>query len=149
MNETSPFWLIGVLVVLFPLGFAAIWSSVCWLLAWIGGWQRLAHYYRCERSPNGQAIGGFWAMLGPVSYRGTLTLQAAPEGLYLSIMVLFRPGHPPLLIPWSAIKRQGTAAGGLFSWLTLELGDPKITTLRLPGGQVDEAVLARYLSAVG
>jgi hypothetical protein len=146
MNETTTPFPILLLILLFPIGFALIWGFVCYLLAWIGGWQQMARHYRSERVPNGQAVGGFWAMLGPVSHRGTLTLQAAPEGLYLSMMILFRLGHPTLLIPWHAIKRRENAPGSLFTWLALDLGSPKITTLRLPAGSVDEKVLAQYIN---
>jgi hypothetical protein len=60
-------------------------------------------------------------------------------------MVFFRIGHPPLLIPWHAIKRQEKAQISLIKMVALDLGDPKITTLRLPASMVDEAVLAQYL----
>jgi hypothetical protein len=138
---------IPLLVLLILGSFILIWSSVVYLLAWVSGWQQLARHYRSARPPSGQPWGGFWAMIGPVSYRGTLTLQAAPEGLYLTMMVLFRLGHPTLLIPWHAIKRHTNAPGSLFTWLALELGEPRITTLRLPIGLVDEQVLARYIGS--
>jgi hypothetical protein len=60
-------------------------------------------------------------------------------------MVFFRIAHPPLLIPWHAIKRQEKAQISLIKMVALDLGDPKITTLRLPASMVDEAVLAQYL----
>ena len=132
-------------MLLFPVGFALIWSGVIFLLAWISGWRRLARTYRSATAPSGQAIGGFWAMIGPVSYRGVLTIRAAPAGLFLSVMVLFRLGHPPLLIPWSVIRGQGAPQGFLTKWLLFDLGDPKCTTLRVPARQADEEVLARYL----
>ncbi len=145
MNESTNWQLALLIIVLFPFGFVLIWGGVVWLLSWLSGWQRLARHYRTELRPTGKPIGPFWAMLGLVSHRGTLTLQAAPEGLYLSIMVLFRIGHPPLLIPWSAIKRGGDGKRGLFNRVALELGDPVITTLSMPGGSVNEDVLAGFL----
>ena len=33
-------------------------------------------------------------------YNGVLTVGVNPAGLYLAVMPLFRPGHPPLFIPW-------------------------------------------------
>ncbi len=103
MSEGQNLQLSLLLVFLFPVGFIGIWSGVCWLLSWLSGWQRLARHYRTENPPTGTPSGPFWAMMGPVSYRGTLTLQPAAEGLYLTMMVLFRVGHPTLLIPWSAV----------------------------------------------
>lgn len=143
----EPFNLMFFLLLLIPLivvGFVLIWSGVVYLLAWLSGWRRLARRYRTDHKPSGPSMSSFVAMLGPVSYRGVLTIQTAPEGLYLSIMLFFRLGHPPLLIPWSAIKRQGIDQGLLIKWLALDLGEPPLATLRLPAFLVDEAVLARY-----
>lgn len=139
-NPTFLFLLIPLILV----GFVLIWSGVVYLLAWFSGWRRLARHYRCAKAPEGSVFGTLWAMLGPVNHRGTLKIQPAPEGLYLSTMVFFRIGHPPLLIPWHAIKRQDGTQISLVKMVALELGDPKITTLRLPASMVDEAVLAQY-----
>lgn len=143
----EPFNLVFLLLLLIPLiliGFVLIWGGVVYLLAWLSGWRRLVHRYHTDRKPSGPPMSPFVAMMGPVSYRGVLTIQTAPEGLYLSVMIFFRIGHPPLLIPWSAIKRQGVDQGLLIKWLALELGEPTLATLRLPAAMVDEGVLARY-----
>lgn len=144
--NTTLFLLILIPAIL--VGFVLIWSGVLWLLAWLSGWRQLARHYRCPDVPKGGPTRPLWAMLGPVSHRGTLTIQTAPEGLYLTMIVFMRMGHPSLLIPWSAIKRQGLDQGILINWVTLDLGTPKITTLRLPAALVDEAVLTRYLGPV-
>ena len=62
------------------------------------------------------------------------------------MMVLFRLGHPALLIPWSDIKQRGTAQQGLLNWTTLELGTPKVTTLRLPSSETVIATLGQFLT---
>ena len=36
-------------------------------------------------------------------YGNCLTVGSSPHGLYLAMMLLFRFGHPPLLIPWDEI----------------------------------------------
>ena len=144
-NEPSTPMLLLLLIPLFLVGFVLIWSGVVWLLAWLSGWRRLARHYRCAKAPDGTVFGTLWAMLGPVNHRGSLRIEPAPEGLYLSTMVFFRIGHPPLMIPWHAIKRQEKAQISLIKMVALDLGDPKITTLRLPASMVDEAVLAQYL----
>lgn len=143
-NEPFNPMFLFLLIPLFLVGFVLIWSGVIYLLAWLSVWRRLARRYRCAKAPEGSVFGTLWAMLGPVNHRGTLKIQPAPEGLYLSTMVFFRIGHPPLLIPWHAIKRQDGTQISLVKMVALELGDPKITTLRLPASMVDEAVLAQY-----
>ena len=139
----NPMFLL-LLIPVILVGFVLIWSGVVYLLAWLSGWVRLARLYRVTHRPSGPPMSPWVAMLGPVSYRGALTIQTAPEGLYLSMIVFFRIGHPPLLIPWSAIKRQGVDQGLLIKWLALVLGEPTLAILRLPAAMVDEAVLARY-----
>ena len=146
MNEENPYFLIPIFIIGFPLAFAAIWSLVSLILSVVGGWSGLAKQYRCQQQPAGESLRHYWMMMGVVSYRGVATLQARPEGLYLSMMVLFRLGHPALLIPWSDIKQRGTAQQGLLNWTTLELGTPKVTTLRLPSSETVIATLGQFLS---
>ena len=49
------------------------------------------------------------------NYGNCLTVGAGYQGLYLSVLFLFRSGHPPLLIPWSDISVR-TEKGRWFSW---------------------------------
>ncbi|WP_426492825.1 hypothetical protein [Hymenobacter sp. 102] len=96
---------------LFPLGFAAFWAFVCWLIS-RNGWQRLGQYYRAPATPPAPAE-TFWLQaaslrepgtVGPgANYRGVLRISCGPAGLGLSVLFLFRVGHPPLLIPWAAV----------------------------------------------
>ncbi len=37
-------------------------------------------------------------------YSSVICLAAAEDVLYLSVLVLFRAGHPPLRVPWNEIK---------------------------------------------
>ena len=143
----TPLFILSLLLLVI-ISFVLFWGFVVWLISRVSGWQRLARHYRTPTPPKGQPVSQMLAMLGSARHRGTLTLQAAPEGLYLTVMVLFRLGHPPLLIPWSAVKRRGTSAGDLSNWLTLELGDPPVTTLRLPAALVDHEVLGQYIKPV-
>jgi hypothetical protein len=39
-----------------------------------------------------------------VGHGGILNFWVAPEGLYLKVNILFRPGNPPLLMPWPAVR---------------------------------------------
>ena len=38
------------------------------------------------------------------SYAGCITFTPDGKGLGLSVLILFRVGHPPLFIPWNAIE---------------------------------------------
>lgn len=146
MTEQTTSLLIVALIIGIPLAFGIIWCAVSILIGWLSGWSRLARRYKTERKPTGKSLPHFWLMLGPASYRGVTTVQPEPEGLYFTIMVLFCLGHPPLLIPWSDVTLRGDTGTGLFGWVTLELGKPKITTLRLQNSEKTRAMLARFLN---
>src|SRR5262245_55938881 len=101
MNQSSP-WLLLVLV-LFPI----LWVGLLNLLARMSGWSRLATTYRYrgrfegfrKRFVSGHLVGGAFFGL-PCNYGSCLTLGSNAQGLYLAVLAPFRPGHPPLFIPW-------------------------------------------------
>ena len=69
--------------------------------------------------------------IGMVNYNRCLTVHHAPEGIYVSVLLPFRLGHPPLLIPWSAIHH---VTPRKFLWhesMSFEVGSPCIVKLRL------------------
>jgi len=97
--------------LLFPL----IWVIVTIVLSY-GGWQQLATHYRVTTLPaeaEGSLLG--YAKVGWVSYKNVLRVGACREGLALSVSFLFRPFHPPLLIPWQAV---GSIQSTTFLWST-------------------------------
>ena len=80
------------------------WAAVSFLISRISGWSLLARHYRMEDSFDGQR----WRfqscrMRWMTSYNNALTIGADRRGLYLSLVFLFRPGHPPLFIPWKDV----------------------------------------------
>jgi hypothetical protein len=88
----------------FPLVFIVFWLVISLVISRIGGWAALAKVYRCEDSFEGER----WRfrsgqMRYAMSYNNCLTIGADRRGIYLFILFLFRAGHPPLFIPWSAI----------------------------------------------
>jgi hypothetical protein len=49
------------------------------------------------------------------NYNNSLTVGANPQGLYLSQLIIFRFGHPPLFIPWgdiTVLQREGRLGSG-------------------------------------
>jgi len=52
--------------------------------------------------------------------------------LYLSLMLPFRPGHPPLLIPWRDIREVGRRRYRLRERVVVEIGSPSLATVTLP-----------------
>jgi hypothetical protein len=90
--------------LLLPLLFPLFWALLCAGIAMIGGWQGLAENYRATEPFEGRR----WrfqsgSMRWGTGYRNCLTLGADRTGLFVSVLFLFRPGHPPLFVPWSDI----------------------------------------------
>jgi hypothetical protein len=83
---------------------ALMWVGLSFLSGRLSGWQALAERYRFD----GKFTGERWRfrsgrMRWTVHYGNILTLGADSRGVYLSVITLFRVGHPPLLVPWREI----------------------------------------------
>ena len=95
-----------VLVLGIPVLFVLFWVGIVTLLSRVGGWARLARHYRTFESFGGEPIRFQFGYLGFVRYKGTLTFGAEAKGLYIATLVLFRPGHPPLVVPWGQLSAE-------------------------------------------
>jgi hypothetical protein len=109
MNEQQ--FPVLLIPVLFIVAFAAIWSGVTVLLAYMSGWRALARRFGDPRPGraegevrSGSARIGFNAVLA-VNYKSVLTVRMGPEGVGLTLFRLFALASPPLLIPWSAMRQ--------------------------------------------
>jgi hypothetical protein len=91
----SPEGVIGLVLV-----FAAMQAA----LAALAGWRALAARYR-TRIPRPRGARCFVnCNVGFLKLRARLTVAATPDGLYLAQFFMLRLFHPPLLIPWSAVR---------------------------------------------
>ena len=108
MTEDKGFWLwlwAPLLVVASSSFFVGAWIATILLFSWLIGWRELASRYRAIRPHSGERFRLVSARMrwGAV-YHGSAYLSADSDGLYLTVMSLFRAGHPPLFIPWSDIS---------------------------------------------
>jgi hypothetical protein len=122
----------AILIALLPFLIAGWWCFVVWILSVMGGWRRLAAQYRARRPPTGRRLSMQSGKIGFVNYNGCLTIHASDDGLWLSVMALFRPGHPPLLIPWSKIHNRQTRRIWGRERVAFEVGSPATARLQLP-----------------
>jgi hypothetical protein len=91
-------------LALIPL-FVFFWCAIASLIAVLTGWTTLAERFRTTSTFTGPTWGFQSARMRWSShYHGCLTVGADTTGLKLSILFLFRPGHPPLFVPWSEIS---------------------------------------------
>ncbi len=119
------------LLALFPLFFVALWIVVCRLCAVLGGWTRLAEAYpdTCESGDDvfhtmlGQAV-----QIGRVTYKGCVTIRATRAGLHMRPMILFRPGHAALHIPWDEVQ---VSPGTAWLWRTADLRTSRVPSVRI------------------
>lgn len=130
MNESI--LLTVMIVVMFPIVFAAIWFGVMWILALSGGWRALASRYAHPRPIPASARDGISGMVGWVGYNHVLKIACTDQYLYLDILALFRPGHPALRIPWRDIESLGNARWPRRQHRILRAGRPALATLTLP-----------------
>jgi len=133
-NPPPPAWLAFAIVGGFLIVFPIFWCFVCGLLSWMGGWSRLAKLYLAppQAVPQGRSFTWRSGKVGLTNYKGTLTIHTGPSGLHLSVMPLFRFGHPPLLIPWEELKNPQSTTFGFSTAMKCAVGSPAVATLVLP-----------------
>lgn len=81
------------------------WAGSALLASHMSGWASLAEAYRLT----GEFPAQRWsfqsaAMRWYANYGSCLTVSADSEGLYISVLAIFRIFHPPLFVPWSEIS---------------------------------------------
>ena len=86
--------------------FAGLWLLVLSFLSMVGGWRALAERYPATSPAEGISFSWRHGRVGWVSYNGCLTLHAGPQGLRVGILLPFRPGHAPFLVPWTDISTE-------------------------------------------
>jgi len=107
-------WLDQYFFVILPV----FWILLSSMIARISGWRALAESY-----PVSSDFSGKWLRFQSASlrwssnYTGIVHFGADAKGLTLSVLFMFKPGHPPIFIPWTDIQVQ--SQGGIFPNLRL------------------------------
>lgn len=138
---------IPLIILLFLVFFAVLWTGVTMLLAYLSGWRALARRFRGQLSMPEDEIGlasGSIRRWVPVRYRSVLNVSAGREGVGLSVFPLFALANPPLAIPWDAVGecRAWESFGHRFRF---KVGDPAVTvTLHGRAAKLVQAQLGRW-----
>jgi len=119
----------------YPVFFVAMWCSVCLLISFISGWYALSRRFRKKSEPYGETRSAgpffytvymrFWG-----HYSSVIRITDADDGLYLSVLFLFRVGHPPLSIPWKEIEVSQTRRFWQ-NYVVLTLGEHERIPMRI------------------
>ncbi len=113
-------------------GFALFWIAIAMLLGHVSGWKALHARYGSPLGPLVPRSSLVSGRVGLVNYNNVLRVGCDPAGMYLSVLALFRAGHPAVFIPWNevhGVERQD------FLWkkrIRFTVGQPPITTIVLP-----------------
>ncbi len=115
MELSETFFIFGA-----PVFFVVIWVFISFHIA-RNGWAKLANAYLAKSDFFGER---FWLRSGRIGklagYGGSLFFGANSQGLYISVLFLFRIGHPPLFIPWKDIVRTTEVRVSRFPGVQLE-----------------------------
>jgi hypothetical protein len=127
--------LIGVLPWLLAVAFPVLWFSVLGAISAFSGWSMLARRYRTTGPAPFDARRFLSGSLGSVRFNNALTVGHSPNGLYLSVLLPFRPFHPPLLVPWASVHQNPPGRSWFRTYDSLAIrGDGGAVELRLYGG---------------
>jgi hypothetical protein len=97
----------------YPYAFAvAVWLALMFLMPRLTGWHALAELYPVPAPFMGKPhrFQTVWMRWGS-HYGNGVTFGANAQGLYLSVLILLRIGHPPIFIPWSEITASDVPGG--------------------------------------
>jgi hypothetical protein len=132
MSNSTGTWLILLFVlVAFPVFFTILWVGITLLMSFIGGWGKVAKRYPAiERPQDGAVVGRVTGMFGVARYKFVLTVITTDTGLYIENRKVFRPGHHPLFIPFSAIHNARKQT--LFFWEYVGFDVDDLASVRLP-----------------
>jgi hypothetical protein len=118
-----------------PFLFLGLWLFMSAFFGIVSGWWSLAEHFRARSRPAGQKILGQVKQIGIVPEHLVTSMIASPAGLYLSVNLLFRLFHPPLLIPWSEVHYARKIQ--TLWWRTYEFDLASITGIKVKQGAYD------------
>jgi hypothetical protein len=115
--------------------FAILWCVGCYFASFVAGWYSLSKRFRAQAEPYGEMKTAgpffytvymrFWG-----HYSSVIRMTAAADALYVSVIFLFRIGHPPLRIPWNDIQF-GRTTYFFFPYVVLTLGEQERIRMRI------------------
>lgn len=121
---------------LFPVFFISIWVFVSFLLSVAGGWRNLGKIYLADGAFDGKKWYFQSLKMGVVNYNSCVNIAANENSLYISVLPIFRIGHPPLNIPFSELQGK-EYKGWIFRYVIIHTDKAKGTNIKLFKKQAD------------
>ena len=125
-------WSVMMNFIAIAIVFQFMWVAISLLLSQIGGWSRLANRYADTGNESGETYTMRSGYIGAVNYKSCLTLSVCHHGLRLSVLFLFRIGHPPLFIPWDHFHSVSEKRILFLRFLSMSVGTPLVSKVILP-----------------
>jgi len=130
-NGTGSLLILLFVLVAFPIFFTILWVGITLLMSFIGGWGKVAKRYPAlDRPRDGVVLTRVTGMFGVARYKFVLTVITTDTGFYIENRKVFRPGHHPLFIPFSAIRDARKQV--LFFWEYVAFDVDDLASVRLP-----------------
>jgi hypothetical protein len=134
----NPFELFGPggppFVVVLGLGLVASVAAQVLVLNRVTGWTTLAQAYPQRKPFHGKR---WWFESGRLrrgmSFRGTLTVGANEEGLYVAMLWPLSLFSPACFVPWTDVRVRSGSDWGLFHYTELGFARAPTVPLRLRG----------------
>jgi len=99
--------------------FPFLWILVIFLVGKLGSWRAIADKFPFTSGMTTSAQNerrSFQSIrVGVSNYSGVTNFESSPYGLHISVFILFKPGHPDMLIPWQEL-RLGTSKWPLHTY---------------------------------
>ncbi len=109
------------------------WVLVSFVMARMSGWSLLAKHYAGGQFVSEETARFRTATLGPIQYHSLITFGVNEQGLRMAVPLIFRLGHPPLVIPWSEMHRIELDNRLYSQRIKASIGKPTIVRAALPG----------------
>ena len=140
------------LLFLIPFYVAGMWLLISTMVSFIGGWRTLSRRFRAQHAPEGNitTAGPFTYsvyMRFRTHYGNVIRVTSAQDGLYLSVLAIFRVAHPPLFIPWHEIELTRSS----FLWwryVVLTLGREEQIPMRISERMARDARVFEHTSSM-
>lgn len=123
---------VALILIAFTTFFLVLWMSISLLMSRVSGWAKLAKHYAASSDEQGKTYYMCSGYIGSVRYKSCLTLCACKNGLRLSMLFLFRMGHPPLFIPWDQFHNVSEKRMLFARLLNASIGRPTLVKVTLP-----------------